>query len=204
VPTDDSILEELDECALEYGIPTMADALVASVVNNKQYASAIRAAVASETPDPESRNLLLDAYDSWISGHEFMVYQILPEPMDFFDPIRYLAKADKWVAAPVHVSTTSTELFHIMSPLLKELRDLNWRTDWGIGNPDEGVSYARLIRPTLTAGIDVFGSEASMFLSESIWLVYALWSRSMLSPINRWVAAETLKLGNPEREVLRL
>src|SRR5262249_19125411 len=100
--------------------------------------------------------------------------------------------AERWVAAPKYVSTTSTELFCEGGTLYAALVERGWEPVWGVGFEEEGCC-ALFYSPDLTPGVPAISKEHAFVMSDYIWLSYALWSRGMLNPAARWVTARTLE-----------
>jgi hypothetical protein len=206
IPTEDTILDFLDEWADYYGLPTLNEAMAASAKKNEAYAQAMREIYRdrSEKDGWDFPEMLFDTYDSWIAAHDHMVSEILQNPMTYFDPSQYIGSGDRWVAAPIYISTTSTDLFGLDSPLFKRLKLRGWESVWGVELSEDEGAIALMYHPDLSLGIPVINREKALHLSTFIWLAFALWSRGMLNPANRWVAARMLEVGPPQRKVLHL
>ncbi len=145
---------------------------------------------------------LFEAYDAWVAAHEYMVAQILPDPMAYLDPVRYLVNAERWAAAPIYFST-SAGIFRAGEPIFERARKNGWVPVWSQGRSAETQVVRMIASPYPSAGQIVLPQEAARALSVYIWQTYLFWSYGMLSQLHRQVAALVFRMAS-ERDVLLL
>lgn len=202
---DDTILDALDAWAADHGQLSLAESLKESAQFCRQFGEGLRKIcyqneqIVGQELYPDA---LFEAYDAWVGAHEYMVAQILPDPMAYLDPVRYLVNAKRWVAAPIYYAT-SAGIFQSGNPIFERARQAGWTPIWGQGQEGE-IQVCRMIAsPYPSAGQAVLSNENAWALSIFIWQTYLLWSYGMLSQLHRQVAAMVFRMGS-EREVLLL
>jgi hypothetical protein len=107
VPAFKDIMTWLDQRASELGLLTLKESLENSVRLSRSRAYFLRS-IGARIEHGEVMALgpaLLDAYDDWIDGQEYMCNQIIEDPLTFFEPERYLRSFGKWVGAPGFILT---------------------------------------------------------------------------------------------------
>lgn len=207
-PQEDNILDYLNTWAEERGESSLEESLQNALEWSRQFAAGLRA-LARKNEEAIGHKIypddLFDSYDAWVGAQEHMVGQILLDPMSYFDNVKYLANMNRWVGAPVYVSTESA-FFSEDNVMFDEFRRSGWQVVWAEGDADGGVSpQGRLVYgPELTIGQPALPRETAAFLSTQIWMTYLLWSKGMLSPIHRQVAAAVIRGAVPHIEVLML
>jgi hypothetical protein len=106
-PSLNNVMSWLNERALELGLLTLKESLENSVRLSRSRAHFLRS-IGGRIKNGQVLALspaILDAYDSWIDGQEYMCNQIVQEPLSFFEPERYLGDLGKWVGAPGFILT---------------------------------------------------------------------------------------------------
>lgn len=207
-PQEDNVLDYLNTWAEEHGESSLEESLQNALEWSRQFAAGLRA-LARNNEEAIGHKIypedLFDSYDAWVGAQEQMVGQILLNPMDYFDNDQYLANMNRWVGAPVYVSTDSA-FFSEDNSMFEKFRRRGWQVVWAEGDADGGVSpQGRLVYgPELTIGQPVLSRKTAAFLSTQIWMTYLLWSQGMLSPIHRQVAAAVIREAVPLIEVLML
>jgi len=207
-PQEDNVLEYLDTWAEERGESSLEDSLRHAVKWSRQFAAALRTLAHSNeeaighTIYP---NDLFDSYEAWVDAQEQMVKQILLQPMDYFDNDHYLLHMNRWAGAPIYVSTDSA-FFSETNPMFDLFRQRGWQIVWAEGDAEGKLpAQGRLVYgPELTVGQPFLSRETAAGLSMHIWMTYLLWSRGMLGPIHRQVAAAVIREAAPNIEVLML
>ena len=201
----DTILEALDEWAADQGQPSLAGNFNISVQFCQQFGEGLRA-TCRQHEDVLGRKLypdaLFEAYDAWVAAHEYMVSQILLDPMAYLDPVRYLVNAERWAAAPIYYST-SADIFRSGDPLFEGARLAGWTPIWGQGRTWDDAVCRMIASPYPSVGQPVLSKENAWELSMVIWQTYLFWSYGMLSQLHRQVAALVFRMAS-ERDVLLL
>lgn len=218
IPNASVIIDFFNEWAIKFKQPSFQDSLSDSVKKSKELAYGLRKLAEQENEravaegygeiHPLMMFQLLDAFSEWNTAHEYMVQQILKNPLTYFNPATYIQNAtlENYVAAPCYVSAPN--LFKTGDELYEKWRKGGWIPIWGQAyshNQSEEDIFVKLFySPKQTIGKHILTTEIANTLSINVWLSYLLWSKEMLPSIHREVASLILKKINPKWEVVRL
>lgn len=209
-PDASNVLDILEHVSTAFAYPGMEESLNASVQRTSELAHALRALAARDRGNglPADEGLV-DCFDAWAAAHEFMARAILRRPGAYLEPASYLdaTTAGAFVAAPLYLAGEGPA-FRTSEAIVAAFRRAGWTTVWGLGDLDESpdaVQVASLLAsPGMTVGHPIIPLDRARYLSMMLWVTSALWSSSMLSPLQRQVASAVLRSGPVEWEVLLL
>lgn len=203
IATEENILDILDYCSSIFNIPTISESLTKSVADSKNFIQILKQLGNQDSELLKvdvSNKELYNSYASWVKAYEYMADKIIKDPTMYCDPASYIQQTPNWVASPLYVAGK----FPAQNQLIKD----EWQTVWGIAEKDmidQGILDAELIQQKkLTSGKIIFSLDEANLLSQHIWMIYTLWSKSMLRPVHRSIACEVLKTYKPEWEILLL
>lgn len=200
IATDDNIWDILNHCSSVFQIPTIEESLAKSVADSKEFVQALRHLGEKDSATLKidvSNKELYDCYEAWITAHEYMAKKIGEDPAGYCEPVTYLKQLENWVATPVYIAAK----FPYDNPVVKK----GWETVWGMGDGDniaQGILYSELVQQKqLQSGTCVFTLEEANMLSQTIWMIYTIWSRNMLRPMHRSIGRSVLNHVNPEWKI---